>query len=377
MAEIRLENITKVYRDKKSGQSVKAVDNISFSCKDGELLVLLGPSGCGKTTILRMIAGLEEITSGALYIENIRMDGFSPGDRNIAMAFENYALYPPLTVRENLIFPLKAKHKTESEIEERLQKVTDILEMNDILCRQPGELSGGQQQRVSLGRCIIRDADVYLMDEPLSHLDMDLRLRTRGEIKRIHKLMGRTMIYVTHDQTEAMALADRIVVIDNGIIRQIDTPSEVYEYPSNLFVAGFMGEPPMNFINGTITREKDKLFFIAKDSKIKITLPHDLSLSNNNWTGSEIVAGIRPHHIYTGSSDTFPYYPARVTVYESLGENGVLEVDINGTLLTLVTDPDLPFKSGEAITISIDWNWINLFDYTTGESLADYSSYQY
>lgn len=316
-----------------------------------------------------MIAGLETINSGTIHIGDQCVNTLSPKDRNIGMAFENYALYPPLNVRDNLTFPLKARGCPQEEIEKRLKSVVDILGIDDILDRRPGELSGGQQQRISLGRCIIRDADVYLLDEPLSHLDSELRLRTRGELKRIHALYRRTMIYVTHDQLEALSLADRIAIMNDGTLQQIGTPREVFESPVNLFVADFIGEPPMNFIDGKISTEDDAYYFAAKYSSTKIPLPVHQDAFRGKDIADEIMLGIRPHHLYLGEEKELPHFKATVKVYESLGEEGILEVDVSGITLIVLTEPDLHIRDGEDIVISLDVSAVLLFDKESGRSL--------
>ncbi|MFQ5822800.1 MAG: ABC transporter ATP-binding protein [bacterium] len=369
MAKITVEKVNKIYQDEKTHALVKAVTNVSFTCNDGEFLVLLGPSGCGKTSTLRMIAGLEIISAGKIFIGEKLVNNLAPKERNVAMAFENYALYPPLTVLENIIFPLKARGIPKVKIEKKLKEVVEILDIGDILDRFPAELSGGQQQRISLGRCIIRDADVYLMDEPLSHLDSELRLHTRGELKRIHELYKHTVIYVTHDQIEALALADRIAIMDNGVLHQIGSPAQIYEYPANLFVAEFLGEPPMNFIHGMIPTTNGTSLFYSDDYNLKIQVPENLSKSLQGWENKKLVLGIRPHHIQLGPRQDFAQYQGEVVVYESLGEEGVLEVKVEGCTLTVLTEPELRLQRGEPLTISVDCRRVNLFDNKSGQSL--------
>ncbi|UCH62656.1 MAG: ABC transporter ATP-binding protein [Fidelibacterota bacterium] len=369
MAEITVQDLTKIYQDERIHDQVMAVDHVSFTCNDGEFMVLLGPSGCGKTSTLRMIAGLEEISAGKVFIGKTLVNDLAPADQNVAMAFENYALYPPLTVRENVVFPLKARGMPKVEIQNKLREVVDVLDIGDILDRRPAELSGGQQQRVSLGRCIIRDADVYLMDEPLSHLDSELRLRTRGELKRIHELNKRTVIYVTHDQVEALALADRIAVMDNGVLQQIGAPAQVYEHPINLFVAGFIGEPPMNFINGTISTAEGTHIFSSFDYDLNIQLPESLMVSARGWEKKKLVLGIRPHHTHMVHEKEFAQRSGKVVIYESLGEEGVLEVEVEGCPLTILTEPELRLKPRETVGVSVDWENAILFDEESGYSL--------
>lgn len=369
MAKVTLENVTKVYRDEQTATQVKAVDGLSFVCNEGEFVVLLGPSGCGKTSTLRMIAGLEEISAGKISIDSTVVNDLPPRQRNVAMAFENYALYPPLTVFENLVFPLRARGLPESEAEKRVEDVAGILHISDILQRRPAELSGGQQQRVSLGRCIIRDARVYLMDEPLSHIDSELRLRTRGELKRLHERYGHTILYVTHDQSEALALADRVVVMDNGTLQQMDTVENIFERPANLFVADFIGEPPMSFLQGTVSVSDGRLFFNAQDCDLTVPLSEITRRQPGSWQKKKLILGVRPYHIHLGSIEEFATYRARVAVYESVGEEGVVELDVEGCAFTALTDPELSIRSRETLTVSIDWRKAILFDSQTGGML--------
>ncbi len=369
MAEIRLENIVKDYTDRKTGERVRAVDRVFMTCRDREFLVMLGPSGCGKTSTLRMVAGLEEVSSGEIFIGERPVSELPPQERNIGMAFENYALYPPLSIGENLSFPLKAAGLSRGEIAKRLEKVTGILGLGDVLHRRTSELSGGQQQRVSLGRCIIRDADVYLMDEPLSHLDLDLRLRTRGELKRIHELMHRTIMYVTHDQNEAMAMADRVAVMNDGIIHQCGSQEDIFERPADLFVAGFIGEPPMNLLEGKITRRNGENCFAVEKTNICIPLPGNIPGSSALPGHNRLYLGIRPHYIHMEPRDDFCEIPGNVEMYESLGESGTLEINAGGANLTLVTRPDLHFRQDEPVNVFIDPEKLHLFDQVTGKRI--------
>ena len=372
MAKIRCENIKKIYKSKSKSAQVLAVNDVSLMCKDGEFLVLLGPSGCGKTSTLRMIAGLEEIDDGKIYIGDELCNDLSPKERNVAMAFENYALYPPLTVAENLIFPLKARGVPKAEINENLRRVVEMLKIEDILDRRPGELSGGQQQRISLGRCIIRDSNVYLMDEPLSHLDSELRLHMRGELKRIHEFGNLTIIYVTHDQIEALALADRIAVMDNGRLQQIGTPEQIYEHPANIFVAGFIGEPSMNFIQGELDFENGSVLFKTSEKNFPFHLPHTFHRFLDHYRHKKLVLGIRPQYLHLIKNDGELQYHAVVVMYESLGEEGVLEVSFNDDFdLLVLTEPDLKMTPGSEVAISIDWQHANLFDPDNGLSLTN------
>jgi multiple sugar transport system ATP-binding protein len=362
MAEVKLDKLSKIYLDENKSEKVLAVKELSLTCHRGEFLVLLGPSGCGKTSTLRMIAGLEAISSGKIQINNKIVNNLLPKDRNIAMAFENYALYPPLTVRENLIYSLQARRMSKQLIEKKLTEVATVLDINNILDRFPGELSGGQQQRVSLGRCIIREADIYLMDEPLSHIDSELRLRTRTELKRIHEQYERTIVYVTHDQIEALALADRIAIMHDGVLQQIGTPEQVFDYPVNLFVATFIGEPPMNLIHGSIAAENNSTYFSLKDKNYHLSLPVGFGEMLKNWEGKDLILGVRPHHIHLISDNVVDKQHGSVVVYESLGEEGVLEMELEGSSVLVQTESDLSFHGGENVDFVIDWKKVIFFD---------------
>jgi multiple sugar transport system ATP-binding protein len=291
MAGVRLENVSKVF----SGD-VKAVDNISLEIKDKEFLVLVGPSGCGKSTTLRMIAGLESITSGNVYIGDLCVNDIHPKDRDIAMVFQNYALYPHMNVYNNMAFGLKLRKYPKEEIEKRVNEAAEILGISHLLDRKPRQLSGGQRQRVAVGRAIVRKPKVFLFDEPLSNLDAKMRVQMRKEISMLHRRLKTTMIYVTHDQLEAMTMGTRIVVLKGGIIHQVADPLTLYDYPANMFVAGFIGTPPMNFIKGHITQEGQDLFFNEKTFKVKVV--EDMCEKLKGYAGKEVVMGIRPENMY-------------------------------------------------------------------------------
>jgi multiple sugar transport system ATP-binding protein len=286
VAEVTLENVSKVY-----GESVVAVRDVNLDIRDGEFVVFVGPSGCGKTTVLRMIAGLEEITSGKVFIGGNIVNDLPPRDRDVAMVFQNYALYPHMNVRENMGFALKLRKMDKAEISWRVEEVARTLGIERLLGRKPKALSGGQRQRVALGRAIVREPKAFLMDEPLSNLDAKLRVQMRTEIRKLHNRVGTTTIYVTHDQTEAMTMADRIVVLKDGVVQQVASPQEMYERPVNVFVAGFIGSPAMNFIRARLERENGRL--AATFGRTRIPLSHDLEF----YAGKEVVLGIRPEHI--------------------------------------------------------------------------------
>src|SRR5450432_1499018 len=297
MAEVTLQNISKVYDDvdKERGRK-KAIEDVSFTVKDKEFMVIVGPSGCGKSTLLRMIAGLEDISEGTLAIDGKRINDLSPRDRDIAMVFQNYALYPHMTVYDNMAFGLKLKKFSRSEIKERVMQTAKLLEIEDELYRKPKTLSGGQRQRVAIGRAIIRRPKVFLFDEPLSNLDAKLRSQMRIELQKLHREINATMIYVTHDQTEAMTLGNRIAVLNKGKLMQLDTPLHLYRNPNNRFVAGFIGSPTMNFIRGTLKKKED-YFFLEASSGCAILLGSEIPGSLKNRIGDELEIGIRPENI--------------------------------------------------------------------------------
>ena len=290
MAEVILKNVTKIYE---GGQT--AAQNINIEVKDKEFVVLVGPSGCGKSTTLRMIAGLEEITEGELFIDGKKVNDVSPKDRDIAMVFQNYALYPHMTVYENMAFGLKLRKFDKNEIKERVGEAAKILGLEDYLDRKPKALSGGQRQRVAVGRAIVRKPKVFLFDEPLSNLDAKLRVQMRTEISKLHNRLETTMIYVTHDQMEAMTMGDRIVVMKDGFIHQIDTPLNLYNHPINKFVAGFIGSPSMNFMTGTIRNDSGLIF---DEGKLQLHIPKKFHQQLSKYIDGQVVFGVRPESIY-------------------------------------------------------------------------------
>lgn len=325
MADVVLKGISKVY-----GENVVAVNNIDLKVNDKEFVVLVGPSGCGKSTTLRMIAGLEEITDGEIYIDNNLVNHIPAKSRDIAMVFQNYALYPHMSVYNNLAFGLRLRKYPKAEIDRRVREAAEILGIESLLARKPKALSGGQRQRVAVGRAIVRKPKVFLFDEPLSNLDAKLRVQMRYEIQKLHTNLKATMIYVTHDQTEAMTMGDRIVVMKDGDIHQVDNPLHIYETPTNKYVASFIGSPPMNFINGKVQKQGDDLYFHEKTFKIKL-LPETYD-KMGRYIGKEVILGIRPEDIYDKlfaqyASDEF-VVKARVEVIEPMGAE---------TFLTLTT----------------------------------------
>jgi multiple sugar transport system ATP-binding protein len=296
LASVRLENVKKVYEG-----NVVAVHEMDLEVSDKEFVVLVGPSGCGKSTTLRMIAGLEEITSGDVFIDGQRVNDVPPKDRDIAMVFQNYALYPHMSVYENMAFGLKLRKLPKNEIEQRVRDAAAILGIEEYLDRKPKALSGGQRQRVAVGRAIVRKPKVFLFDEPLSNLDAKLRVQMRTEISKLHQRLGATMIYVTHDQTEAMTMGDKIVLMKDGFVQQIDTPMEIYAKPVNKFVAGFIGSPAMNFFDGTVEKGKT-MMFSEKDGGVRLPIQKKDQSGLKKYVGREIVLGLRPEQVSYGSA---------------------------------------------------------------------------
>ncbi|HXR83700.1 MAG TPA: sn-glycerol-3-phosphate ABC transporter ATP-binding protein UgpC [Hanamia sp.] len=328
MATVTLENISKIYdnTDKKAGEK-KAVDDVSFTVDDKELMVIVGPSGCGKSTLLRMIAGLEEISEGSLLIDGKRMNELSPRDRDIAMVFQNYALYPHMTVYENMAFGLRLKKISKKEVKERVMQTAKLLEIEDELFRKPKTLSGGQRQRVAIGRAIIRRPKVFLFDEPLSNLDAKLRSQMRIELQKLHREINATMIYVTHDQTEAMTLGNRIVVLNKGKLMQLDSPMNLYNKPANRFVAGFIGSPAMNFIDGNLNFEGR--YFFSHESE-KLTILFDILPDNlEKFINKRITIGIRPEDLFvTENINEKNDCRLKVTAYENMGNEQIIYLSL-------------------------------------------------
>jgi len=366
MAELRLEHIYKTYKG-----GVEAVKDLNLTVKNGEFLALLGPSGCGKTSTLRMIVGLEEITRGEMYIGDRLVNKLEPNHRNVALAFETYALYPPLSIYENIAFNLRAKKVAPAEIDKRVKAVAEMLDITDILSRKPAELGGGHKQRVSLARALVRDPDVFLMDEPLSHLDAAQRSHMRVELKRLHAQTGRTTILVTHDQLEAVAMAERIAVMNFGVLQQVGTFEEVYNHPVNEFVAGFIGEPPMNFLACLPVIEGDALFLTAADASFKVRLPDTLRAKIERAGAQKVDLGIRPVHLEVAapSEDGVSELRGTVHTYESLGEEGQLAATIGTATVLVVTPPDLRLRRGDAVTLRLRADHIHLFDAATQAAL--------
>lgn len=362
MAEVKLVNIEKVY-----DKDTRVVKNLSFDIRDKEFLVLVGPSGCGKSTILRMIAGLEDITSGDLLIAGQRVNDLPPKDRDIAMVFQNYALYPHMTVYDNMAFGLKLKRINKKEIEERVNFAAKILGLEDYLLRKPGALSGGQRQRVAVGRAIVRKPKVFLFDEPLSNLDAKLRVQMRTEISKLHAKLEATMVYVTHDQTEAMTMGDRIVILRDGNIDQIDTPMNLYNLPVNKFVAGFIGSPAMNFINGKIIQEAG-LVFVDNGSAIKLNINKEYKLPLQEYLGKPIIMGIRPEDIHEfdlAKVDAGQKITAMIEVVEPMGNELFVYFNIDEEQMVGRLPSFINAEMGKALDLTFDANKLHFFDIET------------
>ena len=364
MASLSLQHINKTYPN-----GFQAVKDFNLEIEDKEFIIFVGPSGCGKSTTLRMIAGLEEISGGTLKIGDKVMNDVEPKDRDIAMVFQNYALYPHMTVYDNMAFGLKLRKVPKDQIDKAVREAARILDLEKLLDRKPKALSGGQRQRVAMGRAIVRNPKVFLMDEPLSNLDAKLRVQMRIEISKIHQRLGATIIYVTHDQTEAMTLGTRIVVMKDGVVQQVDTPQHLYEQPGNLFVAGFMGSPQMNFLDAQIAEKGGDL--IAKVGEYDIVIPAAKAkvLKDGGYVGKTVVLGIRPEDIHDSQMfiEASPSAPMSsvVKVYELLGAEVFLYFDVDGTQVTARVDPRTTAKTGDPIKFAFDMEKSHFFDKET------------
>lgn len=363
MASLSLRHIYKIYQG-----GVKAVSDFNLEIDDKEFIVFVGPSGCGKSTTLRMVAGLEEISAGELYIDNKLVNDVEPKDRDIAMVFQNYALYPHMTVYDNMAFGLKLRKMPSKEIEKRVNEAAAILGISQLLTRKPKALSGGQRQRVALGRAIVREPKVFLLDEPLSNLDAKLRVQMRTEITKLHNKLATTFIYVTHDQTEAMTMGTRIVVMKDGIIQQIDTPTCLYDNPENLFVASFLGSPQMNFFKAQLVKEGDKLYSVFGSNKILVPESRAKRIIDDYYIGKDVVMGVRPEDIHDEqifiSSNPNTIINAEIDVIEKLGNETILYMKVDGKEDYTVAriDARSQFAAGEQVSLAIDANHIHFFD---------------
>lgn len=370
MANVTLKNVYKIYDG-----NVTAVTDFNLEIADKEFIILVGPSGCGKSTTLRMIAGLEEISKGELFIGDVLANDIAPKDRDIAMVFQNYALYPHMTVFDNMAFGLKLRKVPKDEIKRRVEEAARILDIAHLLDRKPKALSGGQRQRVALGRAIVRDPKVFLLDEPLSNLDAKLRAQMRTEISKLHKRLGTTFIYVTHDQTEAMTMGDRIVVMKDGFVQQVDTPQNLYDYPVNEFVAGFMGSPQMNFIDVAISKEND--VYTMKFGKYAINVPAEKNKDDvlKDYVGKEVVFGIRPEDVHDEpdflAKATDGIAEADVEVTELMGAETYLYLNCEGNNITARVEPTSTSRTGDKIKIAFNLQKMHLFDKETEQAILN------
>ena len=365
MATLELRNVNKTY-----GSGLPdTLKDIQLSIKDGEFLILVGPSGCGKSTLMNCIAGLEQITGGAILIDDQDVSGMSPKDRDIAMVFQSYALYPTMSVRENIEFGLKIRKMPQAAIDEEVARVAKLLQIEHLLARKPAQLSGGQQQRVAMGRALARRPKIYLFDEPLSNLDAKLRVEMRTEMKLMHQRLKTTTVYVTHDQIEAMTLGDKVAVMKDGIIQQFGTPQQIYNDPANQFVASFIGSPPMNFIPVRLTRQDGRLLALLDSGQARCELP--LGVVDDELEGREIILGIRPEQIAlgTGEGNGLPGIRAEVQVTEPTGPDLLVFVTLNQTKVCCRLAPDVACRVGDSLNLQFDPARVLLFDAASGERL--------
>jgi multiple sugar transport system ATP-binding protein len=370
MAGISLKNINKVYVGKK--ERFEAVKDFNLEIADREFIVLVGPSGCGKSTTLRMIAGLEDITSGELKIGEKVVNAVEPKDRDIAMVFQNYSLYPHMNVYQNLAFSLTMRKLPKAEIDQRVQEAAKILDIEHLLKRKPRALSGGQRQRVALGRAIVRNPKVFLLDEPLSNLDAKLRTQMRAEIAKLHNRVGTTFVYVTHDQTEAMTMADRIVVMKDGVIQQVDTPSILYSSPANLFVAGFIGSPQMNFMKGTLLKDEGGFYADLEGHALRLPAEKNAGGALDANTGKTVIVGLRPEDVKEmpagGEGNRFM---ATVDIAEMMGSELLVYFEFAGSKMVARFPAASSAKMGDAVHFEMNAKKAHIFDAETGNALAN------
>ncbi|CAG0936669.1 sulfate transport system ATP-binding protein [Thermoflexales bacterium] len=365
MASVTFEHVTKAYGN------VIAVNDLTLQIADQEFLVFVGPSGCGKTTSLRMLAGLEDITAGNIYIGERRVNDVAPKDRDIAMVFQSYALYPHMDVSKNMSFSLKLRKTQKKEIDERIRQAAQVLGIEELLGRKPGQLSGGQRQRVAVGRAIVREPQVFLFDEPLSNLDAKLRVQTRAEIIKLHKQLGATFIYVTHDQTEAMTMGTRIAVMKDGILQQVDTPQTLYDRPGNQFVAGFIGSPSMNFFEMQLIRSGDDL--IAQSETLRLRIPLDRQVALKDHLGQSIVVGLRPEDIYDANlvapGIQAAHFEAQVDVTELMGNEVFLYLLSGAHSFVARVDPRSRARVGHPAALALNLDKLHFFDKATERAI--------
>ncbi|HEX6965165.1 MAG TPA: sn-glycerol-3-phosphate ABC transporter ATP-binding protein UgpC [Gemmatimonadaceae bacterium] len=373
MASVTLDGVRKTFEH--NGREQVAVHDIDVHVRDGELVVLVGPSGCGKSTTLRMIAGLESISGGVLRIGDRIVNDVPPKDRDVAMVFQNYALYPHMTAYENMAFALTLRHAPKGEIDARVREAAGILGIESLLRRKPSRMSGGQRQRVALGRAIVRKPQVFLFDEPLSNLDAQLRVAMRRELSRIHQHLGATMIYVTHDQVEAMTLGERIVVLNEGRVQQIDTPLALYERPRNTFVATFMGSPPMNLLPGELRITDGVVCYRSRGGAVTLTLAPQWAPRVAAWGGREVLLGIRPEDVRVSPSSDATSAPAvgqaRVEIVEPLGGETLVTMRAGDQELTARVPPHAEIGVGRGVALAFDVGRIHLFDPATQQRLSE------
>ena len=361
MANIRFESVRKTFG------KVIAVNDISLDIADGELMVLLGPSGCGKTTLLRCLAGLERVDRGRIYIGDREVTDAAPRDRNVAMVFQSYAVFPHLNVFDNIAFGLKMRGHARAEIKARVERVAALVQLSDLLARYHAQLSGGQRQRVAVARALVMDAQVLLMDEPLSNLDALLRLQTRAELKRLHAEIKTTTIYVTHDQVEALSLGERIAVMDNGKIIQCDTPTEIYDNPANMFVGGFIGTPPMNFLRASL--DGNAQMPTARVAGFAITPSLDVMSRLNAYLGREIILGIRPENMKVTAGSAINTLCARVSVVEALGSHKLVTAQVGEELVKVTVPMDQVVAPHQEVWLSLDANKLRWMDAESGKAI--------
>ena len=369
MASLSLQHINKTYPN-----GFEAVKDFNLEIEDKEFIIFVGPSGCGKSTTLRMVAGLEEITSGTLKIGDKVMNDVEPKDRDIAMVFQNYALYPHMTVYDNMAFGLKLRKVPKDEIDKMVKEAAKVLDLTQLLDRKPKALSGGQRQRVAMGRAIVRNPKVFLMDEPLSNLDAKLRVQMRIEIAKLHQRLGTTIIYVTHDQTEAMTLGTRIVVMKDGVIQQVDTPQNLYEKPQNLFVAGFMGSPQMNFLDAVVRVNGNAVTLEVAGQSIPLPPAKAKKLIDGGYNGKTVTMGIRPEDVY--DSEMFIetakcVFSSTIKVYELLGAEVFLYFDLGEFAMTARVDPRSNARPGDTVRFAFDVEKIHVFDKETEQVITN------
>lgn len=367
MANLKLDRIWKRY----GGTAV--VQDISLEIEDKEFIVLVGPSGCGKSTTLRMIAGLEEVSEGQLFIGNQLVNDVAAKDRDIAMVFQNYALYPHMSVYDNIAFSLKLRKVSKKEIDQRVRETAKILAIEEYLNRKPKALSGGQRQRVALGRAMVRDPQVFLLDEPLSNLDAKLRVQMRAEIVKLHERLQTTFVYVTHDQTEAMTMGTKIVIMKDGVIQQAGTPQEVYDHPVNRFVGGFIGSPPMNFIKGELIEEAGTLFFYNEGIKIALPTVQAKKIRENKGVLKHVILGIRPENIYYESLALEVNLKAKVEMIELTGAEKYVHLSLAGQTIIARLDARSGIKAGSTAELAFDTNRLHFFDAETEQLIGKQS----